>query len=624
MAGRIPQHFIDDLLARVNILDVVESRVKIKRSGKNYAGLCPFHQEKSPSFTVAPDKQLYYCFGCGAGGNAIGFIMEYERLSFPEAIEELAKLAGVEVPREESHNSDNQHEERLKQQYQLLERANLFFQQQLRTHTDRQRAVDYLKGRGLSGKIASRFQIGFAPPGWDNLLKDYYDLSEAAQKLEQIGLVIHNEERERYYDRFRDRIMFPIRDMRGRVIAFGGRVLTDEKPKYLNSPETDTFHKGRELYGLYEARQHTRSLTRLLIVEGYMDVVGLAQHGITWSVATLGTATSGQHLSRLFKLVPELIFCFDGDQAGRTAAARALEVALPIIKDGMEVRFLFLPEGEDPDTLIRQEGQEGFEARVNEALPLSEFFFRLHGEDADLSSMDGRARFATHALPKIQSMQPSLLREMMVERICEITGLSHDQLNSVINLHQSTQSASSPQTHEYYSGTSTGSPSAAASAQAPAAPVRYQQVRPTTQTEGNRRSLVNSAISILLHYPQLATDAADPSMLEKLDEPNAGLLAALIRYFNSAPNLSLGTLLVDWQQSAELSASLVTLNEISHLDPVVGDINPAQLLSDAFQRLLQRADEGKLDQLLKKSRQSPLTQDEKQQLQQLLMARHQK
>ncbi|WP_409525317.1 DNA primase [Nitrincola sp. MINF-07-Sa-05] len=611
MAGRIPQHFIDDLLARVNILDVVESRVKIKRSGKNYAGLCPFHQEKSPSFTVAPDKQLYYCFGCGAGGNAIGFIMEYERLSFPEAIEELAKLAGVEVPREESHNSDNQQEERLKQQYQLLERANLFFQQQLRTHSDRQRAVAYLKGRGLSGQIASRFQIGFAPPGWDNLVKDSSDLSEAAQKLEQVGLVIHNEERERYYDRFRDRIMFPIRDMRGRVIAFGGRVLTDEKPKYLNSPETDTFHKGRELYGLYEARQHTRSLTRLLIVEGYMDVVGLAQHGITWSVATLGTATSGQHLSRLFKLVPELVFCFDGDQAGRTAAARALEVALPIIKDGMEVRFLFLPEGEDPDTLIRQEGQAGFEARVNEALPLSEFFFRLYAEDADLSSMDGRARFATHALPKIQSMQPSLLREMMIERICEITGLSHDQLNSVINLHQSTQNTSPPQPSE-------------PSSPPPAPPVRYQQIKPTTNSDGNRRSLVNSAISILLHYPQLAIQAADPNMLEKLDEPNAALLAALIRYFNSAPNLSLGTLLVDWQQSAELSSSLVTLNEISHLDPVVGDINPAQLLNDAFQRLLQRADEGKLDLLLKKSRQSPLTQDEKQQLQHLLMARHQK
>jgi DNA primase len=375
MAGRIPQHFIDDLLARVNIVDVVDSRIKLKRAGKNYSALCPFHKEKSPSFSVSPDKQFYYCFGCGAGGNALGFVMEHDRLSFPEAVDELARLVGMEVPKESLQPADSARDKQIKSQFSLLDKANQFYQQQLRASDQRQRAVNYLKQRGLTGQIAAQFQIGYAPPGWENLLDHLRSGDTAEQDLERAGLVIHNEERHSYYDRFRDRIMFPIRDMRGRTIGFGGRVLGDDKPKYLNSPETDTFHKGRELYGLYEARQSTRNLNRLLIVEGYMDVVSLSQHGITWSVATLGTATTAHHLERLFKLVPEVIFCFDGDQAGRTAARRALDTALPVIKDGQEARFLFLPEGEDPDTLVRQEGNTAFEQRVSEALPLSEFFF---------------------------------------------------------------------------------------------------------------------------------------------------------------------------------------------------------------------------------------------------------
>ncbi len=635
MAGRIPQHFIDDLLARVNIVDVIDGRVKLKRAGKNYSALCPFHKEKSPSFSVSPDKQFYYCFGCGAGGNALGFLMEYERLSFPEAVEELARLAGMEVPREHDRPADLAREQQIKTQFSVLEQANQFYQQMLRHSPNRQSAVDYLKRRGLNGQIAARFQIGFAPPGWDNLISYLGNQAAAPDdivtQLERSGLVIHNEERHRYYDRFRDRIMFPIRDMRGRVIGFGGRVLGDEKPKYLNSPETDTFHKGKELYGLYEARQHSNHLDRLLIVEGYMDVVSLAQHGITWAVATLGTATTAQHLERIFKIVPEVIFCFDGDNAGRQAARRALDTTLPVIRDGQQARFLFLPEGEDPDTLVRKEGEAAFSQRVSEALPLSEFFFRALSEGSDLSSMDGRARFSTQALPLIQSMQPSLLQQMMMDRICEITGLSLEQLSSVIDLHRVTEPAP-----EAASRAPSRTPTSLPPEYAPPAAdyADYGQLAPsdeprppTAQHTGNRSNrsrgshlnLVNSAISILLHRPALAAQLPAASELEGISEPNIELLVALIDYLQTTPGASLGTLLVDWQLDNTHAAWLMMLNEIAHLDPILAGVDAGGLLSDTYSRLLERKVESRLDQLLKKQRQTPLTDNEKKQLQELLM-----
>jgi DNA primase len=611
MAGRIPQHFIDDLLARVNIVDVVDGRVKLKRAGKNYSGLCPFHKEKSPSFSVSPDKQFYYCFGCGAGGNALGFLMEYDRLNFPEAVEELAKLAGVDVPRDEGRPADHQREQEIKRQFEALEHSNRYFQDMLRSSSERERAIGYLKQRGLSGQIAAAFGIGYAPPGWDNLLQHFAHLENAAPLLEQSGMVIHNEDKQRYYDRFRDRIMFPIRDVRGRVLGFGGRVLGDDKPKYLNSPETPTFHKGRELYGLYEARKHSNQLERLLIVEGYMDVVSLAQHGIHWSVATLGTATTAQHLERLFKLVPEVIFCFDGDAAGRQAAQRALGVTLPVIRDGQEARFLFLPDGEDPDTLVRREGEAAFSERVTQALPLSEFFFRQLSEEADLSSMDGRARFSNQALPLIQSMQPSLLKQMMLDRICEITGLSLEQISSVIDLHQAT---------------STPAPISAEKGSQPAStPNPYQQIRPAPvrnkPTQSEHRNLVNQAISILLHRPDLARSTAPAADFVSISETNIGVLIRLLHYLQQEPEGSLGTLLVDWQDDPDHRADLMLLNEISHLDPVMGDVDAARLLEDTLNRLLGRRHETLLDQLLKKSRQAPLTDDEKRELQQLLQSR---
>ncbi|UTW14244.1 DNA primase [Marinobacterium rhizophilum] len=636
MAGRIPQYFIDDLLARVNIIDVVDGRVeRLKRAGKNYSGLCPFHKEKSPSFSVSPEKQFYYCFGCGAGGNAIGFLMEYDRLDFPVAVEELARLAGMEVPRENSSPQQAQREKQLKDLYGILDEAARFFQQQLTQHPQRDSAVNYLKGRGLSGQAAKAFGIGYAPPGWDNLMQALGGDKQRIEALEQAGMLIHNEERNSHYDRFRERIMFPIRDMRGRVIAFGGRVLGDEKPKYLNSPETETFHKGRELYGLYEARQTNSQLKRLLIVEGYMDVVGLAQHGIHYAVATLGTATSAQHLERLFKVVPEVVFCFDGDAAGRKAAGRALETTLPVIRDGQEARFLFLPEGEDPDSLVRSEGRDAFQTRIDQSQPLSEYFFRSQTEEADLESMDGRARFSTRALPLIRAMQPSLLQQMMLERICEITGLSLEQINSVINLHQATTDSAvaerpQPPTQQASpSHRSAGSRPGGHSEPDPYAGQLYEPrgdsgmpgQRSRARGKTGNLDLCDKAISCLLHFPELATSLPPASELQGTAERNADMLIALLGYLQSTAGASLGTLVIDWQEDPQRAAWLMMLNEIAHNTPL--QQGAERELQDTIARLLrERRPEMELDALLKKNRQSPLTQDEKQRLNALLTSRH--
>ena len=628
MSGRIPQHFIDDLLARVNIVDVVDSRVKLKRAGKNYSALCPFHKEKSPSFSVSPDKQFYYCFGCGAGGNAVGFVMEFERLSFPEAVEEVARTVGVEVPREHDRQRDVVREKQVKKQFDLLESANAYFQQQLRNHPEKPKAVAYLKERGLSGKIAARFQLGYAPPGWDNLQKYIsQERNDADELLLQSGMMVENEERGRRYDRFRDRIMFPIRDMRGRTIGFGGRVLTDEKPKYLNSPETDTFHKGKELYGLYEARQHTDRLERLLIVEGYMDVVSLTQHGLTWSVATLGTATTSAHLERIFKLVSEVVFCFDGDSAGRKAAKRALDTSVPVMRDGLMARFLFLPEGEDPDTLIRQEGLASFTARVDEAVPFSEYFFKALGEDIDLTSMDGRARFATEALPLIRSMQTSVLQQMMLDRISDMTGLAIDQLDAIANLHSQVGAVAKASTETVKSYAPVDEPpryfESEPRSQGYDAP--YQGAQPGWEGSGERVkrgtiiNIVNSAVSILLHRPDLAVTVMPAEDLNGIAVENIALLQQLLSYLQMTPDASLGTLLLDWQRDPHLAPNLLLLNEISQVDPVLDNVDAKVLLDDALSRLLDRKSEYGLKELTQLSKERPLSDEEKAQLAKLLV-----
>lgn len=430
--SRIPQSFIDDLLDRVDIVEVIDHRVKLKKTGKNYAACCPFHDEKTPSFTVSPDKQFYYCFGCGASGNALGFIIDYERLPFPQAVESLAHLCGLEVPREEGTQRDNAQDKLRQRLLELLEKAQTFYSDQLRQHPGRTKAIEYLKGRGLNGQIAKHYGIGYAPPGWDNLLKALGDSQDNRSKLQQAGMLIQPEGSERLYDRFRYRITFPIRDARGRVIGFGGRVLGDDKPKYLNSPETAVFHKGQELYGLYEARQAYRNLPRLLVVEGYMDVVSLAQFGIGYGVATLGTACSKEHLERAFRHTGEVVFCFDGDNAGRKAATRALEAALPAMTDGRQVKFLFLPEGEDPDTLVRQIGPEKFEHLVDLAVPLEDYLFDAAAEGINIQTMEGRARFSKRAAPLLAQLPKGVFKELMFDSLANRTGLQRATLEELV------------------------------------------------------------------------------------------------------------------------------------------------------------------------------------------------
>ena len=439
----IPPDFIDELLARTDVVEIIESRVQLKKTGANYSGLCPFHTEKSPSFSVSPDKQFYYCFGCQASGSAIKFIMEFDRLDFLATVEHLAGRAGMDIPKSSDGEAPEKQRKR-KSIYQILEQSADYFKDQLRVHGERQAAVDYLKGRGLTGEIARDFGLGFAPAGWDNLHRHLAKTNQEHQLLIDAGMVIKKEEegkKEKNYDRFRERIMFPIRDLRGRVIAFGGRIIGDGKPKYLNSPETQVFHKGRELYGLYEARQRERKLTRLLVVEGYMDVVALAQHGVNYSIATLGTATTPEHLDRIFRQVTTVIFCFDGDTAGLNAAWKALLTSLPFMNDGRSARFLFLPQGEDPDSLIRKEGKVDFELRLDQAPHLSNYFFDHLKEEADVSNLDGKAQLSKLALPLIMKIPNGVFRELMISQLAEITNLTAEKL---ISLNQVESTLSKP------------------------------------------------------------------------------------------------------------------------------------------------------------------------------------
>jgi len=431
----IPPAFIDDVLARTDIVEIIESRVTLKKTGQNYSGLCPFHQEKSPSFSVSQDKQFYYCFGCQASGSALTFLMELERLDFVSAVEVLASRLGLTVPEDQQRQSSEESQRR-KSVLLQLEQAADFYRRQLRSHAQRGRAVDYLKNRGLSGTIARDFGLGFAPAGWDNLLKELALSDAEVSQMIEAGLLIDQPEEKKRYDRFRDRIMFPIRDLRGRTIAFGGRVIGDGKPKYLNSPETSVFHKGRELYGLYEARKNEAKLHRILVVEGYMDVVALAQHGIHYAVATLGTATTLEHVERLYRQVSEIVFCFDGDQAGRNAAWKALLTLLPLLTDGRSARFLFLPDGEDPDSLVRSEGSQGFTDRLQQAETLVDWFFRKIQQDLmeksiDVTTISGKAALSKLAMSHLNNMQEGVFRHLMVEELAQKTGLDKDRLEAV-------------------------------------------------------------------------------------------------------------------------------------------------------------------------------------------------
>ena len=502
MAGQIPAQFIDDLLTRVDIVDVVDARVPLKKAGKNLSACCPFHTEKTASFTVSPDKQFYHCFGCGASGSAIGFLMEYDQMSFPEAVHDLADLVGMTVPSSQSFASSPVSQNL----YDLLEKASQYYVQQLHHHPQKQQFVDYLMQRGLSAQTIEHFHIGMAPDGWDNVLRAFGTSPQATKQLDQAGLLSSNDSG-KTYDRFRNRIMFPIRDRRGRVIGFGGRVLDDSSPKYLNSPETPVFHKGRELYGLFEARQASRKLEQIIIVEGYMDVIALTEQGITNSVATLGTATTLDHLRTLLRSTPEVVFCFDGDRAGREAAWRAAENALPLLGGNHQLRFMFLPDGDDPDSIVRQEGAQAFNQRVEQAQNYSDFFFARLGEGIDTTSRDGRARLSEIVKPYLQQIPAGIYRDMLVEMLAE-------KVNSkdVARLHKHLEK-----------------------------PIK--QSSPKLKASAATMSPVRLAITILLHHPELHSAVGEFGKISTLDRPGIKILLTILETLHENPNLTTAALL---------------------------------------------------------------------------------
>jgi DNA primase len=541
MAGRIPQSFIDEVLHRTDIVDLIGAHVRLKKAGKNYAACCPFHNEKSPSFTVSREKQFYHCFGCGVSGNALSFLMQYERREFIDSLEYLAQKAGMTLP----ETSQNQQEERASRQplYDTLDAAARFYEEQLRQHPQRDRATDYLRRRGLTGQVAKEWRLGYAPAGWDNLLRALGNSPEQVALLQQAGLIIFNEQRNSHYDALRERVIFPIRDFRGRIMAFGGRVLDDSKPKYLNSPETPVFHKGEELYGLFETRQARQDLKRIVVVEGYMDVIALHQAGLPFAVATLGTATSTTHVERLFRSVPDVIFCFDGDAAGRRAAWKALESALPALKDGVSAGFLFLPDGQDPDSLVREEGLDAFRQRLDTAEPLADFLFRHLSEGLRLESLEGRSRLASLAAPLLEKVPAGLFRQLLWQRLSELTGL-HQPDSGKASPAPAPSAGFRPHTPDDTGDDDNYPPPMTTQ------PVRavYQSHPPRLTTVRRGFSLGDRAIRLLLQKPEAALPF-DTAVLETQLPLEDALLLTVIRFLQHTPSSM--ALLGAWQGSPD-------------------------------------------------------------------------
>ncbi len=598
MSGRIPQSFIDDLVARTDIVELIGARVTLKKSGREYKACCPFHGEKTPSFWVSPDKQFYHCFGCSAHGTALGFLMNHDRLTFPEAVEELAARAGIEIPREARPDDGRSRDDA--DLAALMGKVAVHWQSLLRAEP---RASRYAgEQRGLTPETLDRFLVGYSANSWNDVLRRF----GPAEPLAACGLVIEREGgagsgSERHYDRFRDRLMFPIRDARGRVIAFGGRIIDQGEPKYLNSPETTLFHKGRELYGLYEVRQSRTPLKRLIVVEGYMDVVRLHQAGITYAVATLGTATTPEHLKRAFRLVPEMVFAFDGDRAGRAAAWRALNNALPEAREGRQLKFLFLPDGQDPDSLVGAEGREAFEARLEGALPLSEYLVQELASQADLTHADGRARFAELARPLVAKVPDGVYRELLVERLAEAIRLPSARLRSLWE----TADASSP-----------GGGGRGATGRDTPQGGGPRATAKTGQSAG-RGNLMRQAVQGLVHHPRIATrlDPTHLAALETLQEPGADILRALIVDLRAQPITTTAQLLERWRDrpEAERLARLATAESL-----MAGEDAALRELQTALERMQREGGRRRLDSLLERERDGALSPLERQELQGLL------
>ena len=567
MAGLIPDAFVDELLARVDIVEVIERRVPLKKAGREWTACCPFHNERTPSFTVSPQKQFYHCFGCGAHGSAVKFLMDYEHLEFPDAVEELAHGVGLTVPREAGRGGAPR--EKRDDLYGTLDAAQRYFRDALARHRE---ARDYCVGRGIDAATQEHFGIGWAPR--EGLLRTLGTTPERQRLLDEAGMVASGDRGQ--YDRFRERLMFPIHDRRGRVIAFGGRVVNPEHaPKYLNSPETPLFHKGRELFGLWQVKQAAARLTRIVVVEGYMDVVALHQAGLPIAVATLGTATTGEHAERLFRTVPDVVFAFDGDRAGRAAAWRALESVLPHLRDGRQAWFLFLPDGEDPDSLVRKEGTAGFERRLDEATPLSAYFFDELERDIDMRALDGRARLAERARPLLARIPDGAFADLMRQELARRSGVT------------------------------------VGAAAAPRA------VAPRPRPAAARRSLVRSVIALLVAEPALARRAAQPYPFATLRQPGIDLLVDLLDAARSREDMTTAMLLEHFRDREEADA----LHKLALVEHAEGKLDLTAEFDDALVQLRRHAVTQRITDLTAAQASGTLDDAGKQELRELLASK---
>lgn len=579
MAGRIPKHFIDEIVERTDIVDLIDAKVPLKKAGKNYQACCPFHNEKSPSFSVSPDKQFYHCFGCGAHGNAIGFLMEYEQLEFVEAIEELARLHSVDVPRENVKGNQQNYpavsREQKQSDYELLDTVTKFFQHQLKHASNSEDVIKYLKSRNISGEIAKRYEIGYAPDAWDSVLSTLAKQPQHKQQLLDLKVLTQNDQG-KVYDFFRDRVMFPIRDKRGRMVGYGGRVMGDGTPKYLNSPETRVFHKGRELYGFHQAKQVNTQLTRVLVVEGYMDVVALAQAGISYAVAALGTATTADHMQMLFRASKQVICCYDGDRAGRDAAWRALENALPHIKDGTDLRFVFLPDGEDPDTMVNKEGKDAFEQRLETAEPVLSYFFKHYTEQLDITSDAGKSALQAQALPLINSVPSDYYREAFTAKLSQLLG--KNVINTPTNISSSTK--------------------------------QFQQQTQLQITPMRR------AIALMLQHPNLASEIPYIPALANAELPGFDLFIHLQNTILQNQSIKTAVLIEHYRDSKEFSFLTKLVSWEHHIE----DENLTAVFNDTFKTLQDNYLAKRLEQLELKDKTGQLDKTERSEYMALVLA----
>ncbi|GGK28217.1 DNA primase [Aliivibrio fischeri] len=583
MAGHIPRSFIDELLNRHDIVDIIDARVKLKKQGKNYGACCPFHNEKSPSFSVSQEKQFYHCFGCGVHGNAIDFLMEFDRLEFVEAIEELASMLGLDVPREQRSgfnapsSGPTANSEQKRSLYDLMGGISQFYRSQLKSAANIH-AINYLKDRGLSGEIVQKFGIGYIADEWE-LVKNNFGRDKASQDALVSGGMLIESDNGRRYDRFRGRVMFPIRDRRGRVIGFGGRVIGEGTPKYLNSPETPIFHKGKELYGLYEALQAYKDLPQALVVEGYMDVVALAQYGVDYAVASLGTATTGDHMQLLFRQTSTVVCCYDGDRAGREAAWRAMEQALPYLNDGRQLKFMFLPDGEDPDTYIRQYGKEAFEQEIANAESLINFMFRTLVDQIDTSTREGKAKLTTLAVPLIDKVPGGTLRLYLREQLGKTLGiLDESQLQQLI------------------------------SKQGAVEPKRLAQPE-------IKRTAMREVITLLLQNPELTQLVPDLESVKEIPLPGLSLFLQLLESCRHNPHITTGLLLEHWR--GDKNEKL--LSRLAAWELPIDQDNIQDVFMDSLDSVLAQCINQQIESLQTKERTLGLSVEEKRELLALML-----